>query len=39
MKMYLVINVENMKYYDPPMIMDKVEDAQVSAIDDFVPKY
>ena len=36
--MYLVINVENLKIYEPPMIMDEVEDVQVPTIDEFMPK-
>ena len=38
MHMYLVVNVENLKLYEPPMIMGKVEDIQVPIVDDFVPK-
>jgi hypothetical protein len=39
MQMYLVVNVENLKLYEPPMIMDEDESIQVPTIDDFSPKY
>ena len=39
MKMYLVVNVANMKLYDPPMIMDEDESIQVLEVDDFSPMY
>ena len=39
MQMCLVVNVENLKLYEPPMIMDKDESVQVSTVDDFSPKY
>ena len=38
MHMYSVMNVENLKLYEPPMIMDEVENVQVSIVDDFVPE-
>ena len=39
MHMYSVVNVDNLKLYEPPMIMDKVEDIQVPTVDDFTPEY
>jgi len=39
MKIYSMVNVENLKFYEPPMIMDKNEDVQVSIVDDFSPYY
>ena len=39
MHMYSVVNVENLKLYEPPMIMDEVEDVQVPTVDDFAPQY
>ena len=39
MHMYSVVNVENLKFYDPPMIMDEVEDIQIPIVDDFWPEY
>jgi hypothetical protein len=37
MKMYSMVNVENLKLYEPPMIMDKDEGVQVLKVDDFSP--
>jgi len=31
--------VENLKLYEPPMIMDPEEDTQIPTIDDLAPKY
>ena len=39
MQIYLVVNVENSKLYEPPMIMNKDESIQVLTLDDFCPKY
>jgi hypothetical protein len=39
MQMYLVVNVDNLKLYEPPMIMDKYEDVQVLTVDDFDLEY
>jgi hypothetical protein len=39
MKIYLVVNVENLKIYETPMIMDEDESIQVLAVDDFSPEY
>jgi hypothetical protein len=36
---YSVANVENFKLYEPPMIVDEVEDIQVPIVEDFAPKY
>ena len=33
--MYSIVNVENLKLYEPPMIMDDNEDVQIPTIDDF----
>ena len=35
----LVVNVENLKLYEPPMIIDPEEDIQIPTIDDLAPKY
>ena len=35
MKMYLVVNVENLKLYEPPLIHDQGEHVQIPSIDDF----
>ena len=39
MKMYLVINVENLNLYETHMIMDEIESIQVPIVDDFSPEY
>jgi hypothetical protein len=39
MQMYSVVNVENLKLYEPPMIMDKYEGVQVLIVDDFSLEY
>ena len=35
----LVVNVENMKLYEPPMIIDLEEDTKIPIVDDFAPEY
>lgn len=37
--MYLVVNVENLKLYEPPLIMEIKEVVQVPRVDDFAPEY
>ena len=39
MQMYSVVNVENLKLYDPPLIMDTEEVGIVPIVDDFAPEY
>ena len=39
MKMYSVVNVENLKLYEPPLIMDTEEVGAVPTVDDFAPEY
>jgi hypothetical protein len=39
MHMYSVVNVENLKLYEPPMIMDQGENVSVPLVDDFSPEY
>jgi hypothetical protein len=34
-----VVNAENLKLYEPPMIMGEEEIIQVPTIDDFSPDY
>ena len=36
--MFFVVNVENMKLYDPPMIMDQEEDVHVPFVEKIAPK-
>ena len=39
MKMYSIVNFENLKIYEPPLIMDTKEVAQIPTVDDFQPEY
>jgi hypothetical protein len=39
MQMYVVVNVENLKLYEPPLIDDQGEHVQIPSIDDFSPDY
>ena len=38
-QMYWVVNVENLKLYEPPMIIDEDESIQVPVVDNFSPEY
>jgi hypothetical protein len=38
-QMYVVVNVENLKLYEPPLIDDQGEHVQIPSIDYFSPKY
>ena len=37
--MYSIVSVENLKLYEPPMIMDPKESSEAPSMDDFAPKY
>ena len=39
MQMYAVVNVENLKLYEPSLIDDQGEHVQIPFIDDFSPEY
>ena len=39
MHIYSVVNLENLKLYEPPLIMDTDEVGTVPTIDDFAPEY
>lgn len=39
MQMYSVVNVENLKLYEPPLIMDIKEVGTVPTVDEFAPEY
>ena len=39
MQIYPVVNVDKLKLYECPMIMDEDESAQVPSIDDFAPEF
>ena len=38
-QMYAVVNVENLRLYEPPLIDDQGEHVQIPSIDDFSPEY
>jgi hypothetical protein len=37
--MYAIVNVENLKLYEPPLIDDQGGHVQIPSIDDFSPEY
>ena len=39
MQIYTVVNVENLKLYEPPMIMDERENVSFPSVDEFSPEY
>ena len=39
MQMYAIVNVENLKLYEPLLIDDQGEHVQIPSIDDFPPEY
>jgi hypothetical protein len=39
MQMYAVVNVENLRLYEPPLIDDQGEHVHIPSIDDFTPEY
>ena len=39
MQIYSVVNVENLKLYEPPMIIDQDVQVQVPYVNEFSPKY
>jgi hypothetical protein len=39
MKIYSVVNVENLKRFEPPMIMDQGEEVSIPSFDEFSPEY
>ena len=39
MQIYSVVNVENLKLYEPPMIMDEETNIQIPSVDDMAPEY
>ena len=39
MQIYSVVNVENLKFYEPPMILDEDIIVKVPSVDDLSPKY
>jgi len=39
MQMYSVVNVENLKLYEPPLVMDTKEVAWIHAMENFALEY
>ena len=39
MQIYSIVNVENLKLYEPPMIMDEETNIQIPSVDDLAPEY
>ena len=39
MHIYSVVNVENLKLFEPPMIMDQDEGFSIPSVDEFSPEY
>jgi hypothetical protein len=39
MQIYSVVNVENLKLFEPPMIMDQDEEVSIPLVDEFTPEY
>jgi hypothetical protein len=39
MHIYSVVNVENLKLFEPPMIMDQDEEVSIPLVDEFSPEY
>jgi hypothetical protein len=39
MHIYSVVNVENMKLFEPPMIMDQGDKVSIPSVDEFSPEY
>jgi len=39
MKIYSVVNVENLRLYEPPLIEDQGESVQIPSIEDFSPEF
>jgi len=37
--MYFVVNVENLRLYEPPLVVDHESDIQLSSIDYFSPEF
>jgi hypothetical protein len=39
MQIYSVVNVKNLKLFEPPMIMDQNEEVSIPLVNEFAPKY
>ena len=39
MQIYFIVNVENLSFYEPPLIEDQRENVQIPSIEDLSPQY
>ena len=39
MQIYSVVNIDNLKLFEPPMIMDQDEEVSIPSVDEFTPEY
>jgi hypothetical protein len=39
MQIYSVVNIENLKLFEPPMIMDQGEEVSIPSVDEFSLEY
>ena len=39
MQIYSIVNVQNLKFFELPMIMDQYEEISIPSIDEFSPEY
>jgi hypothetical protein len=39
MQIYSVVNVDNLKHFESPMIMDQDEEVSIPSVDEFAPDY
>jgi hypothetical protein len=39
MHIYSVVNIENLKHFEPPMIMDQDKEVSIPLVDEFAPEY
>ena len=39
MQIYAIVNVENLRLYEPPLIEDQGENVQIPSIEDFSLEY
>jgi hypothetical protein len=39
MQIYSVVNVDKLKLFEPPMIMDQDEEVSIPSVDEFAPEY
>ena len=39
MKIYFIVNVENLRLYEPPLVEDQGENVQIPYVEDFSPEF